>query len=139
MKWQDGLNPAALNATISKTQESKINVFDDGGLVAAKASEIYAQNPWLKPETILSLAHSNASASAIETAGYISGTQQAEEMPTQQSFWGADTVLKSVGKVFQLTGFAGRWIGKGLSLVAPDSAEAPIRFVGDTLYDVTRT
>ena len=138
MKWQDGLNPAALNATISKTQESKINVFDDGGLVAAKASEIYAQNPWLKPETILSLAHSNASASAIETAGYISGTQQAEEMPTQQSFWGADTVLKSVGKVFQLTGFAGRWIGKGLSLVVPDSAEAPIRFVGDTLYDVTQ-
>ena len=136
MKWQDGLDPATRDAVGIQTASSPAKVVDDGGIVAQRASKIYGQNPWLKPETVLSLARSNASDSAIETAGYISGVQKATEIPDTNSVFGMNVLLKSVGKVFDVAGFAGKWVGKGLGLLTPDQLEKPLRKLGDILYQV---
>ena len=135
MKWQNGLDPVTNDAVIAKNKPSNIQALDDGGFVAQRASQIYSTNPWLKPETVLSLARAGATDDAVDAAGYISGVQQAESMPTESSFFGLNTVLKSVGKVFELTGLASKWVGKGLGLLAPDQVSKPLHFVGDTLYE----
>ena len=136
MRWQDNLDPATLDAVLAQNQSNSVQALDDGGYIAGRASKIYAQNPWLKPETVMSLARSNASDSAIDTAGYISGVQQAEQMPTKGSPFGLGTVLKSVGKVFDGVGFASKWVGKGLGLLTPDQLETPLRALGDALYNI---
>jgi hypothetical protein len=136
VKWQNGLNPETLDSVREKTKSDSAFVINDGGAMASRVSTIYAQNPWLKPETILSLSRSSASPGAIEAAGYISGIQKAQEMPDQATVFGMPTVLKSVGKVFQLAGMATSWVGKGLSLLTPDQLEKPIRFIGDQLYQI---
>ena len=86
VKWQNGLDPVTNDAVIAKNKPSNIQALDDGGFVAQRASQIYSTNPWLKPETVLSLARAGASDDAVDAAGYISGVQQAESMPTESSF-----------------------------------------------------
>lgn len=135
MRWQDNLDPATLDAVLAKNQSNSVQALDDGGYISGRASKIYAQNPWLKPETVMSLARSSASDSAIDTAGYISGVQKAEASG-QGGVFGMDTVLKSVGKIFDGVGFASKWVGKGLGLLAPDQLEKPLRALGDALYNI---
>lgn len=136
MRWQDNLDPATLDGVLARNQSSSVQALDDGGYIAGRASKIYAQNPWLKPETVMSLARSSASDDAIDTAGYIAGIQKAEAQPSRGGIWGMDTVLKSVGKVFDGVGFASKWVGKGLGLLAPDQLEKPLRALGDALYNI---
>ena len=136
MRWQDSLDPATLDAITNQNKPNSVQALDDGGYISSRVSKIYGQNPWLKPETVLSLARSNATDSAIDTAGYISGVQKAQEMPTHSSVFGMNTLLKSVGKVFDVAGFAGKWVGKGLGLLTPDQLEKPLRAIGNALYSV---
>jgi hypothetical protein len=56
VKWQDGLSPETISAVSQSTSNQSVQALDDGGYLSYRASQIYAQNPWLKPETVLSLA-----------------------------------------------------------------------------------
>lgn len=156
MSWQNGLTPEQITSLQVNPQTPSVN---DGGAMAARLSQMYAQNPWVKPETLLALAKSNASSGAVDAVGYISATQAAQDAIVKRESAIGDYLEKPVGALQQLgilpdrksveevsripgyvvnaVGFGAHWLGKGLSLLAPAGAEAPLRAIGDDLYGLT--
>ena len=156
MSWQNGLTPEQITSLQVNPQTPSVN---DGGAMAARLSQMYAQNPWVKPETLLALAKSNASPNAVDAVGYISGTQAAQDSIVKRESVLGDFLEKPVGALQYLgllpdrksveevsripgyivnaVGFGANWLGKGLSLLAPAGLEAPLRAIGDEAYSVT--
>ncbi len=156
MSWQNGLTPEQITSLQVVPQVPSVN---DGGAMAARLSQMYAQNPWVKPETLLSLAKSNASPDAVDAVGYISGTQATQDAIVKRESVLGDFLSKPVGAlqsigilpdatdtagvkripgyVVNAVGFGAHWLGKGLSLLAPAGLEAPLRAIGDEAYSVT--
>ena len=131
--WSDSLSPDV----IASQQNPEMVSFDQGPEFAKRVSDIYKQNPWTKPETILALARGYATPEAAEAVGYMSAINKVQENAQQQADIGIPSgLVKQAGRVVNAFGFGMKWLGKGLGLLAPDQLIKPVDFLVNDAQDL---
>jgi len=134
MRWEGTFEPSSLDIARTQRNASALRAGPGDPALAQRVGDIQGRNPWMSPDTVLSLAKGYASPAAIDMVGEMSGVNAAIEQGNQ-----SELLMKGLGfvggiikKTMNVAGYGVHFLSRGLGHIP--GALGAVTYVGDQAY-----